>query len=202
MFTSASTAKSRLGGASGIVAPLLAFTCILIAVASYPKFSWTDNALSDLGVVSGITGLLFNFGLLGAGILAFYFAVFGLFTYVGKRWVGKIGCTVFVAASVALIAIGVFNENFSEIHVVVSVAFFVFMPISLLILTCALWVERQLKMVIFSLAVAIAAALPWFLLFALNYVSGVAIPEFISGLAVSAWAIVVGKKMLTPSTTS
>jgi hypothetical membrane protein len=122
------TTKLRMGGASGIVAPLLAFTCILIAIASYPRFSWTNNALSDLGVVSGLTGPLFNFGLLGAGILALNFAVFGLFAYIGKRLVGKIGCAIFVAASVALIAIGVLNENFAEIHVVVSVAFFVFMP--------------------------------------------------------------------------
>jgi hypothetical membrane protein len=57
-------------------------------------------------------------------------------------------------------------------------------------------------MAILSLVVAIAAALPWILMFVFNYVSGVAISEFISGLAVSVWAIVAGRKMLRLSTTS
>ena len=89
----------RIGAASGIVAPIIAFICILTAIASYSPFSWTNNALSDLGVVSGITASLFNFGLLASGILAFNFAIFGLFTYFGKRWVGKIGSAVFAAAA-------------------------------------------------------------------------------------------------------
>ena len=184
--------------ASGIAAPVLAFTCILIAIASYPAFSWTNNALSDLGIIPGITGPLFNFGLYASGLLAFNFAIFGLFTYLGKRWVGKIGSAVFAAATIALIAIGVFNESFSPTHYLVSVAFFVLAPISLFVITCAFALARQRWMAVFTVSVGIAAALPWLLLFAFNYVPDVAIPESVSGLAVSVWAVVVGKKMLKP----
>jgi hypothetical protein len=53
-------------------------------------------------------------------------------------------------------------------------------------------------MAFFTVAVGFAAALPWLLLFAFNYVPNVAIPEFASGLAVSVWAVVIGKKMLKP----
>lgn len=186
----------RMGGAAGIAAPILAFTCILIAIASYPAFSWTNNALSDLGIVPGITGPLFNFGLYGSGLLAFNFAIFGLFTYLGKRGVCKVGSAVFVAATLALIAIGVFNESFSGTHYAVSVAFFVLMPLSLFILAWAFWLERQQAMAVLSLLVAVAAALPWLLLFAFNYFPNVAVPEFVSGLAVSVWAVVVGRKMM------
>jgi hypothetical protein len=52
-------------------------------------------------------------------------------------------------------------------------------------------------MAVFTVLVGVSAALPWLLLFAFNYVPNVAIPEFLSGLAVSAWAIVLGKKMLS-----
>ncbi len=177
---------------------MLAFTCIIISIASYPAFSWTNNALSDLGIIPGITGPLFNFGLYGSGFLAFNFAIFGLFTYLGKRWVGKIGSAVFTAATLALIAIGVFNESFSGTHYAVSVAFFVLAPISLFILTGAFWVESHRRMAALSLLVGVVGALPWLLLFTFNYVPDVAIPEAVSGLAISVWAVVVGKKMLKP----
>jgi len=185
----------RIGAASGIVTPVLAFTCILIAVASYPAFSWTNNALSDLGIIGGITGPLFNFGLYSSGLFAFSFAVFGLFTYLGKSWVGKIGAVTFAATAVALMGIGFFPENVVPWHYSFSVAFFVLLPISLFIITVAFSLERQTKMALFTLLIAIAAALPWILLFAVRYVSGVAIPEFASALAGSVWAVVLSYKM-------
>lgn len=187
----------RIGAASGIVAPIVAFVCILIAIASYPIFSWTNNALSDLGVVSGVTSSLFNFGLLASGVLAFNFAIFGLFTYFGKRWVGKIGSIIFAAATLALIAISVFNENFSPTHYLVSVAFFTLAPIALFILTFGFWLNHQRGIAAFTVAVGVAAALPWILLFTFNYVPNVAIPEFLSALALSVWAVFLGKKMLS-----
>jgi hypothetical membrane protein len=185
----------RIGAASGIVTPVLAFTCILIAVASYPQFSWTNNALSDLGIIAGITGPLFNFGLYTSGLFAFNFAVFGLFTYLEKSWVGKIGAVTFVATGLALMGIGFFPENVVPWHYLFSVAFFVLLPISLLVITVAFALERQTKMALFTLLIAIAAALPWILLFAVRYVSGVAIPEFASAVAGSVWAVVLSYKM-------
>ena len=190
------TTYRRMGGSSGIVAPIVAFIFILTAIASYPQFSWTNSALSDLGVVPGITSSLFNFGLLASGVLAFIFAIFGLYTYFGKSWVGKIGSVVFAAATLALIAISVFNEHFSPTHYLVSVAFFTLAPIALFILTVSFWICHMRGFAGFTVAVGIAAALPWLLLFGFNYVPGVAIPEFLSGLAVSVWVIVLGIRML------
>ncbi len=186
----------KIGGSSGIVAPVFAFICILSAIASYSTFSWTNNALSDLGVVPGVTSSLFNFGLLASGVLAFNFAIFGLYTYFGKSWVGKIGSVVFAAATLALIAISVFNEHFSPTHYVVSVAFFTLAPIALFILTVAFLLCHMRGLAAFTVAVGIAAALPWLLLFGYNYVPNVAIPEFLSGLGVSTWAIGLGIRML------
>jgi hypothetical membrane protein len=45
------------------------------------------------------------------------------------------------------------------------------------------------------LLIAVGAALPWVLLFALHYVSGVAIPEFVSALAGSVWSVMLSYKM-------
>lgn len=184
------------GAGCGIVAPVFAFTCILIAIATYPSFSWTNNALSDLGVVSGVTGPVFNFGLYVSGLLVLGFAVFGLYNYLGERWVGKAGSLVFAAAGLALMGIGFAPENRVPYHYLFSVAFFVLLPIALLIITAVFALERRVRMAWFTLAVAVVAALVWILYFAFHYVPGVAIPEAVSALAGSVWAEVLGYKMV------
>ena len=186
----------KIGASSGILSPIIGFACILTAVALENGFSWTNNALSDLGIIAGITGPIFDFGLFASGLLAFNFAVFGLLKYLGKVLVGKIGACVFAAGSLALVAIGVFNENFSPTHYLVSVSFFLMMPIALFIITCAFLLKHQTKMATFTVFIGVAAALPWIMKLAFNYVPNVAIPEFVSGLVVSAWTIVLGTKML------
>lgn len=190
------TSVQRAGAASGIIAPVLAFSCILVAVASYPEFSWTDNALSDLGVVSGVPGPVFNLGLTVSGIFILGFAVFGLFKYFGGSWVGKCGAVAFAATALSLIGIGIANENIRPFHYLFSVAFFVLLPISLFIITAAFVIKRRTKMVLFTLVIAVAAATPWILYFTVHYVPGVAIPEFASALAGSVWTVVLGYKML------
>lgn len=162
--------KQRIAAFTGILAPIIAFTCILIAIATHPQFSWTNNALSDLGVISGVTGPLFNFGLYTCGVLALVFSFLGLFVYLGKNWVGKIGAAMFGAATIALICIGIFNESFSPTHYLVSVTFFVLLPISLFIITAAFGLEHQAKMAVFTIMIGIAAATPWILYFTLHYV--------------------------------
>ena len=186
----------RIGAYSGILSPIIGFACILTAIASYPSFSWTNNALSDLGVIPGITGSIFNFGLIASGLLVFIFAIFGLYTYFHKNWVGKIGVVVFAAGALALVAIGVFNESYSPTHYLVSVAFFTLMPVATFILTCSFLLSHQANLAIFTVLAGFAAALPWILQFTINYVPNVAIPEFISGIVISIWTISLSYRML------
>jgi hypothetical membrane protein len=164
----------------------------MIAIITYPAFSWTNNALSDLGVVPGLTSLIFNFGLFASGFLGLLFAVFGMTKYFTKSIVGKFGSGFFGAATVALMAIGVFNESYSPTHYFVSVAFFTLMPIALFMLTGAFWLVREKKMAVLSIIVAVTSAMPWLLFFTFNYVPNVAIPEAISGFAISVWTIILG----------
>ncbi|MGD6850629.1 MAG: DUF998 domain-containing protein [Candidatus Bathyarchaeia archaeon] len=188
---------AQIGAVAGITAPIVAFACILTAIALYPPFSWTNNALSDLGVVEGATSIIFNVGLITAGVLAFVFAVLGVYSYVGKRVVGKAGVAVFAAATVALVCIGIFNEHFVPTHYLVSVAFFVLAPIGFFILTCAFWLDRRRGLAVFSLVLGLIAALPWVLEFTIYYAPNVAIPETVSALAFAAWAIVLSRMILS-----
>jgi hypothetical membrane protein len=184
----------RISGVCGVLTPVVAFVCVFLAIDSASGFSWVENALSDLGVVSGVTSVLFNNGLIVSGLLGFVFAV-GVFVFLGEGFVSRVGAFVLVLAMVALTAIGVFPENVRPVHYLVSVAFFVFLPISMLILTGAFWLKRQVRMAVFTLVEAFAAAAPWVLLFVVRYVSGVAVPEAVSALVAAVWAVVVSYKM-------
>lgn len=185
----------KISGISGVLTPFVAFTFILLAIAFYPQFSWQNNALSDLGVVLGVTSILFNTGLVLTGVLAFIFAL-GLFLYFKENVVGRIGTVFLALATLFLIAIGVFNENFSPTHYVVSVAFFSLLGVSLIANTVAFAYKRQVKLAHFTLILALIAAEIWLLYFTIRFVSGVAIPEFISGLAGAIWAAVLGYLMI------
>jgi hypothetical membrane protein len=181
----------RVAGVSGILAPLVAFTCILLAIAYSPEFSWAENALSDLGVQHGITAVLFNSGLIISGLLSLVFAL-GLLLYPRGKILGKIGAFILVLDALALTAIGVFPENVRPAHLYASVTFFVLFPISLLFIGVALLQISQKSFGLFTFSAAIVAVLVW----AIPHGGGIAIPETIAALSVSTWSIVLGFRLL------
>lgn len=185
----------KMSGISGIITPIVAFTFISLAITYSPSFVWTDNALSDLGVQEGITAPLFNYGLVISGILTLVFAC-GLFALLSNRLMGKVGAFIFVLDALALTLIGVFPENITPTHYQVSVAFFALYPISMLVIGTNFLLEKQTKMSLFTFLTAAVAAAVWITYFSTRFVSGVAIPEAVSALAASAWAIALGYKML------
>jgi hypothetical membrane protein len=186
--------RARFGGVAGVLTPVLAFMCIGIAIATYPEFNWFDNALSDLGVVPGVTSVVFNFGLVVSGLLGFCFAV-GLFSWLNKNAIGKVGAAIFAAAILSLLGIGVANENIRPFHYLFSVAFFTLFPISLLVIAGYFLIAHQKRQAAFTFLVAVFAAAEWIVYFQFQYAQGVAIPELLSALAGAAWAVTVGWKM-------
>jgi hypothetical membrane protein len=189
----------RFGGVAGILTPVLAFTFIGLAIATYPEFSWFDNALSDLGVVPGITATLFNTGLFIGGLLSFGFSV-GLYKLLDKHAVGKVGAIIFAVASLSLVGIGIAPENVRPFHYIFSVAFFTLVPISLLVIAGYFLTSGREALAGFTLLIAIFAAAMWVLYFIVQYAEGVAIPELLSALAGAMWTVVIGWKIFrTPS---
>jgi hypothetical membrane protein len=186
--------RLKVAGAFGFAAPIFTFSCVFAALASWSQFNWANNALSDLGVQNGAISLVFNTGLVVGSILFIIFTL-GLFSF-SKRAVGKVASVLFLVANIALMAIGIFNENFSPTHKIVSVILFFFLPISLLVFVADFWVEGKRKLSIFTLLIALVAAVVWVLEFAINYVPNVAVPESISGIAGALWVCAVSYQML------
>lgn len=184
--------KLKIAGLCGVAGPLIAFSMILLAISSSPWFSWTVNALSDLGA-RGVAAPLFNSGLIICGVLILLFAT-GLGKILPGRFLSRAGVLGVVLSAIALIGIGVFPEPHA-LHLPLSVAFFTLLPISMLIIGCAMALEppeRKIGLLIITLGVV--AIVSWAFLFAIPLGSA-AILETVATLAASACVIVLGVKL-------
>lgn len=190
----------RICGICGIITPIMTLGVMSLAIASYPPFSWTENALSDLGVQEGITAILFNSGLIIGGILTLIFAL-GLLLYL-QNMLGKIGAFIFISDALALSAIGVFPENIKTAHYYASVAFFVLFPLAMFFVTASFLQMRKKKMGLFTFLSALFATTVWAIQWTIQFGPNVAIPEALSALSAATWSIVLGYKMLMHSSHS
>ncbi|MBI4393568.1 MAG: DUF998 domain-containing protein [Euryarchaeota archaeon] len=130
----------RLAGYAGLLAPLLAFGGIFAAVATAPWFSWTDNFLSDLGGVPGsgdiwasrgITSILFNAGLLLAGLVALLWA-HGMAPHLREGGdAGRLAAAFAYMSAASLSLIGLLPETLGDAHGLVSRVFFFSVTIAL-----------------------------------------------------------------------
>lgn len=187
----------KISGICGIITPIITLTLISLAIGSYPPFSWTENALSDLGVQEGITAILFNSSLIIGGILTLIFAL-GLFLYL-HNMLGKIGAFTFILDAFALSTIGVFPENIKSVHFYASVAFFVLFPLAMFFVTASFLQMREAKMGLFTFLIALFATIVWAIQWTIQFGPNVAIPEALSAFSAATWSIVLGYKMLRHS---
>ncbi len=188
----------RLAGLCGLAAPPFAFALIFFTIRLNSSwFSWTDNALSDLGdSARSPSHLLFDAGLAGAALLELPL-VASLPSRV-RGPVGRAGVLVLGAGVLSLAGIGLFPESgnglpgSARLHVPFSVAFYALTPVGLLLLGAgSLRAERGWALL--SLGFALGAGAVW----ALPYPGkGVAIPEALSAGLMSAWAMVLGAQLL------
>ena len=173
----------------GILAPIVTFTLMFLSISSHPIFSWTGDCLSDLGVVAGNTGFIYNTAMIAGGLLALGFA-FGLFSQTGK-----ISAAIFILVALSLAAIGVFPENARPYHIWASQAFFILFPISMLFAAKHFWKDRKL-LASFTLALVVITIAGGILNEMGVFGPGCAIAEMIGAVCVGAWAAVLGIKML------
>jgi hypothetical membrane protein len=182
----------------GFFAPLIALATIAISILLAPGFDWFLNALSDLGnydtfflspykLVSAIT---FNSGLIVTGILMLVYAIWFL------RWTDdiptKLGILPLVISLLFLISIGIFSENFGELHYWVSVGFFLTFPFSMWI-TGIVWLRfRDLRwFCVISLLLPFLSVFMW-----ADYLLGTsiwqqAVPEIITAFSAIVWLWII-----------
>lgn len=176
---------------TGLGAAWIAYVFIASAIALAPWFNFYNNALSDLGnyVRQGALAAVFNLGLIASGLLAAITALLfirGRTTRLVLPW-----SLLLLVAGLDLVLVGVFSEDFGEIHGVVSVALFTLFGLTLLVYgVCAylmrLWGAATYALAAFLVSVAVwTISWPW---------RGVAIQELIASLLVSVGLTIISLK--------
>jgi hypothetical membrane protein len=174
-----------MAGLFGITAPILGFTMIFLAIRLSPWFNWTGNALSDLGV-SGLGAIIFNNGLLMTGSFMMVFFL-GLYELSEGNRLGRLGSGLFFASALLLCAIGFYPEPAGVIHLYVSVAFFVSIPMSMFTLGTFMVRNDIRKLGMLSFIAGASTVVVW-----MPSWRGFAIPEIITALALGVWSSVIG----------
>ena len=186
------TTASRVTPWAAVFATAVAFGAILTSTALAPWFSWTGNALSDLGHHDRATANLFNGGLIVAGLVGATFPLWLVFDTEGLLC--RLGAAVVAATLVDLALIGVFPTP-HDLHGTVSVAFFVGVTLGLVV-----WGVGDIAADHRPRGVAIAStgffhATLWVVWFssAVPY-EGVAVPEFVGAVALAGTALAAARE--------
>lgn len=179
----------KLAAACGVTTPVVTISLILVSISNSPWFSWTDNALSDLGVHEA--ALTFNSALMIGGVLTLIFAS-GLMQILRRNRVSFTGTFLLVLAAISLFLIGLFPETAGRIHLYVSVSFFALNILAMLVIGIGLVMDSSSRKVgAFSIAASLFSVIVWVVFWNLPY-KGVAIPEMLASLSASAWSLVMG----------
>lgn len=178
---------TRVAGICGIFIPVVIFTSLGLSIASSPWFTWTQHALSDLGIQES-TAFVFNNGMIVGGILVLIFS-FGLMKILSN----KLGAYLLALSSLALVGIGLFPETIFTLHFLTSASFFILLAISLLIIGLTskqTTFERNIGL--FALALVLIAIGSTVFLF---HFDGIALTEALSCFPAFIWCSIVGIKM-------
>jgi hypothetical membrane protein len=182
----------------GFFGPLIAIVCIIAAIILSPGFDWFVNALSDLGHYTRtdlgpyklIGAIVFNSGLIITGLLMLYYAIW--FLRGTTDIITKIGIIPLIVSVLFLISIGIFSENFGELHYWVSVGFFLTFPFSMWLIGIGWFRFPSLRwFCIVSLIVPFISVFMW-----ADYLNGTsiwqqAIPEIVTAFSAIFWLWII-----------
>jgi len=161
----------------GVVGPLVAYFFIGLSIILSPWFSWSTDALSDLGhSVKSDAASLYNFGLLLAGFLLV------IYSMTAFREHAKYTSRCLLVSALMLESVATFDEAYGSLHVVVSTLFFVSLGFSSMIYA----VERKSVLVFLAFLIGLGS---WILWWAGIYSAGVAVPETISSVVTVLWVV-------------
>jgi len=169
-----------------VVAPMVAFASIFTAIMLSPWFSWTGNALSDLGV--GGASTTFNLGLIASGLMLIPLPI-ALYT-VSEGGLGRLSAILLLLSAILLSSIGFFPESCGRLHYYVSAAFFLTLPLTIYLYAASTYRSSRRGALLSALSATVALGV-WLLSW-----SSPAIPEAISALSATIWVEGVALRLL------
>ena len=180
----------KISGICGISLPILFFSLLLFALQQATWFSWTQNAISDLGrPESGV--LCFNYAIIIIGFLLLIFTIGLYLSLDGER----VGPSIFALSSIYFMGIGFFPLPDPN-HVDVSGLFFIAFPLGYFVIGLQIFrktCDFVCKMGYFAIIIGIVSLItPVFMYFH----TGIAIPEFVIIMGGFIWCLIFGLGML------
>jgi hypothetical membrane protein len=185
----------RAAACCGLLAVLVIYVSIFTAALLSPSFSWTTNAISDLGAVGVDRSWILNGGLVAGSVLSLLFII-GVFKD-SENILERAGATVLVVVYVLSGLIAVFPYGTSP-HIPVALAFFALYPIGVLIYAAGN--VRGQKAAFGSIGIGLAGLyvlfiVAWAVVFPPSEM-GIAIPELVGGLVLDFWIILTSFRLL------
>ncbi len=182
-------APARLGGTCGVAAVVGGLSGVLAATAVAPWFSWTGNALSDLGAPGRETALLFNGSIIAAGLLYLVF-VWGLWKAGAVTALpGRASLAMLAGGALFLVGVGLVPEG-NSLHFPLSVGYFFLYPPGVLLYGA---VERRQHQGLLAASAAMAMlALAFGVLQFTPVFTSQAIPEIVLSTSLGVWSALVG----------
>ena len=196
---------SMLAGMCGILLPVVVFIFISLSLYYSPWFSWYENWLSELAGIAGespiwaaygLSSLLFNLGIILAGILGFIYAIVVRRIRILDSHLGRIGTLFLIVDMLALCAVGIFPLTTGLSHEISSLAFFILIPFSLIPIGISL---QKIPDIIFGGLIVFLGYLSLFsfpLFFIPQPWGSNAIIEMIPIFSISAFSIILGIGLL------
>ncbi len=185
----------KLGGLCGLVGSPVALLGVFAAIAVSPWFRWDTHALSQLGV--GAAAPIFNGAVITGGVLTSLFAK-GLREYLPRTSLTKIGTIMAMLGGASLALVGIFTLEYRLPHFVVSLGYFVLLPVGLVLIGAGIRGSNRIATP--TITTGIAALLAIFglaLMFsALRLKVGFAVPEMAESLVLAAWTMAMGAKLV------
>ena len=188
----------RVAAVCGAVATLAALGGIALGVLLDPTFSWTTDALSDLGVRDE-SAVAFNWGLIGGGAAGVCYAAAlgfgGARSRGGSGAIGRAGegirAFLLALAMVAMAGVGVFDLT-EPLHGPAAIGFY---GLITAVFTVDGWLRRATATGRVALAFAPVHVAVWATFVAGWWpVTGLALPELPGALMLAAWVWVVGPR--------
>jgi hypothetical membrane protein len=184
----------KVAGICGVLGQSFTFVCIFLAISVSPWFSWTHNALSNLGDLTSPTSApIFNIGLIVGGIITAVFAL-GLSMKTKTNTVGLIATILLFACSLGMIGVGIFPENYLLPHAISAMT--IFIPITASILLFGVAQLRSKSMMTFgvvSLALGLVGLINWFI----PWGSAIAVWEMVAVIPGYIWSLIASAMLLT-----
>ncbi len=157
------------------------------------SFTWSSNALSDLGVSQ--VALLFNGTLVLAGILNFLFAV-GFVQAYARGLLFYVGGVLLIGGGASLALVGILSEDFGSLHTYVSLGYFLLFPFAMLLVGVAFYGMGRPALTYGSLLLGLLALVVILSSVATGWHDaaglGFAVPEMIEALFIAAWVVWMG----------